>query len=127
MGRWYSARRRPWYSGWHRPVLILYIEIPETQLRASVHDQWQARRLSDGGVPLRLVESALLLASVRRLVRSAGASAAVADSLPAYFPPVVDELPSHPRDNYVEYLRLKIGRAARDRSASTRSSEKDAP
>ena len=52
-------------------VLILYVELPETPLRASVQDQWQARRLHDRGVPLRVVESALLLASVRRMVRPA--------------------------------------------------------
>ena len=27
-------------------VLILYVELPETPLRASVQDQWQARRVS---------------------------------------------------------------------------------
>ena len=52
-------------------ILILYVELPETPLRASVQDQWQARRLCDRGVPLRVVESALLLASPRRLVRPA--------------------------------------------------------
>ena len=49
-------------------VLILYVDLPETPLRASVQDQWQARRLYDRGVPLRVVESALLLASLRRLL-----------------------------------------------------------
>lgn len=39
-------------------------------MRASVQDQWQARRLSDRGAPLRVVESAFLLASLRRLIRS---------------------------------------------------------
>jgi hypothetical protein len=46
-------------------VLILYVELPETPLRASAQDQWHARRLYDRGVPLRVVESAFLLASLR--------------------------------------------------------------
>src|SRR3954470_20638324 len=50
-------------------VLILYVELPETSMRATVQDQWQARRLRDRGVPLRVVESAFLLASLRRLAR----------------------------------------------------------
>ena len=28
-------------------VLILYVELPDTPMRASVQDQWQARRLFD--------------------------------------------------------------------------------
>jgi hypothetical protein len=48
-------------------VLILYVELPETPLRASIQDRWQARRLYDRGISLRVVESAFLLASLRRL------------------------------------------------------------
>ena len=90
-------------------VLILYVELPETPMRASVQDQWQARRLHDRGVPLRVVESAFLLASLRRLARpSDGPSLSPIRSL-AYFMPVVDELLAHPApDNYLEYLRLKL-------------------
>ena len=90
-------------------VLILYVELPETPMRANVQDQWQARRLHDRGVPLRVVESAFLLASLRRLARpSDGPSLSLIRSL-AYFLPVVDELLAHPApDNYLEYLRLKL-------------------
>jgi hypothetical protein len=52
-------------------VVILYVQLPETPFRASIQDQWHARRLYDRGVPLRVVESAFLLASLRRLCRSA--------------------------------------------------------
>jgi hypothetical protein len=94
-------------------VLILYVELPETPLRASVQDQWQARRLHDRGVPLRLVKSALLLASLRRLIRPAdGPPLSPIRSL-AYFQPVIDELLAHPvPDNYLEYLRLKLRQVA---------------
>jgi hypothetical protein len=106
-------------------VLILYVELPETPLRASAQDQWQARRLYDRGVPLRVVESALLLASLRRLVRPAdGPPLSPVRSL-AYFLPVIDELLSHPPpDNYVDYLRLKLGRLAKDKRVSAEVQKK---
>lgn len=89
-------------------VLILYVELPETPMRAGVQDQWQACRLHDRGIPLRVVESAFLLASLRRLARpSHGPRLSPIRSL-AYFLPVLDELLAHPApDNYLEYLRLK--------------------
>jgi hypothetical protein len=106
-------------------VLILYVELPETPLRASAQDQWQARRLYDRGVPLRVVESALLLASLRRLVRPAdGPPLSPVRSL-AYFLPIIDELLSHPPpDNYVDYLRLKLGRLAKDKRVSAEVQKK---
>ena len=106
-------------------VLILYVELPETPLRASVQDQWQARRLYDRSVPLRVVESALLLASLRRLVRPAdGPPLSPIRSL-AYFLPVIDELLSHPPpDNYLEYLRLKLRCIGGEKSASAEVQKK---
>ena len=47
-------------------VLTLYIDLPDTPLRASASDQWLARRLYDDRVPLHVVETALLLGSLRR-------------------------------------------------------------
>jgi hypothetical protein len=106
-------------------VLILYVELPETPIRASVQDQWQARRLYDRGVPLRVVESALLLASLRRLIRPAdGPPLSPVRSL-AYFLPVIDELLAHPAsDNYLEYLRLKICRIAEQRGTPAKVQKK---
>lgn len=97
-------------------VLILYVELPETPMRASVQDQWQARRLQDRGVPSRVVETAFLLASLRRLIRPAdGPPLSPIRSL-AYFLPVIDELLAHPApDSYLEYLRLKLRRLAGQR------------
>ena len=94
-------------------VLILYVELPETPMRASVQDQWQARRLHDRGVPLRVVESAFLLASLRRLARlSDGPPLSPIRSL-AYFLPVIEELTENPSpENYLDYLRLKFRKVA---------------
>jgi hypothetical protein len=106
-------------------VLILYVELPETPLRASVQDQWQARRLQNRGVPLRVVETAFLLASLRRLTRPAdGPPLSPIRSL-AYFLPVIDELLQHPApDNYLEYLRLKLRRLADQRHGSAEVQKK---
>ena len=97
-------------------VILLYLELPETPLSASSHDHRMARRLYDGGVPLQLVESALLLASLRRLIRPADLPPLTPIRSLAYFQPVIDELLVHPMpDHYLEYLRLKLNRIAGQR------------
>ena len=71
------------------------------------------RRLHDADVPLQIVESALLLASLRRLIRPADLPPLTPIRSLAYFQPVIDELLAHPMpDNYLEYLRLKLNRIA---------------
>ena len=99
-------------------VVMAYVELPETPLSANIQDHRQARRLHDRGIPLRIVESALLLASLRRLVRPVDLPPLPPIRSLAYFQPVIDELLVHPMpDNYLEYLRLKLNRIAA-RSAS---------
>ena len=39
-------------------VIMLYVELPETPLSASLQDHRQARRLHDRSIPLQIVESA---------------------------------------------------------------------
>jgi hypothetical protein len=99
-------------------VIMLYVELPETPLSASLQDHRQARRLHDRSIPLQIVESALLLGSLRRLVRPADLPPLPPIRSLAYFQPVIDELLVHPMpENYLEYLRLKLNRIAA-RSAS---------
>ena len=94
-------------------VLTLYADLPDTPLRASVSDQWLARRFYDHAVPIRVIESALLLASLRRLVRPPDSPRLPPIRSLAYFQPVIDELQAHPvPDNYLDYLRLKLRQAA---------------
>jgi hypothetical protein len=94
-------------------VLILYVELPETPLHASVQDRWQARRLKDRGVSLPLVESALLLGTLRRLMRPADLPPLPPIRSLAYFQPVIDELLENPPpEKYLGYLRLKMRRIA---------------
>jgi hypothetical protein len=47
-------------------VLTIYVDLPDTPLQASASDQWLARRLYDDRGPLHVVETALLLGSLRR-------------------------------------------------------------
>ena len=92
-------------------VLLLYVELPETPLRAGVPDQWRARRWHDLGFSLRVVESAFLLGSLRRLLRPADAPPLSPIRSLAYFQPVLDELIANPPpENYLDYLRLKLRR-----------------
>lgn len=106
-------------------VLVTYLELPETPLRASVQDQWQVRRLHDRGVSLSLVEAALLLASLRRLIRPADVPPLPPIRSLAYFLPVIDELLSHPvPDTYVQYLRLKLRRVAAEKATSAEVQKK---
>jgi hypothetical protein len=99
-------------------IILRYVELPETPLSASLQDHWQARRLHDRGVPLRLVESALLLGSLRRLARPADLPALPPIRSLAYFLPVIEELLNHPMpDTYLEYLHLKLRRFAETRPA----------
>jgi hypothetical protein len=94
-------------------VVTLYVELPDTPLSASVSDQWLARRLHDDGVPLQVVETALLLGSLRRLIRPADAPRLSPIRSLAYFRPVIDELRIHPApESYLDYLRLKLRQAA---------------
>jgi hypothetical protein len=94
-------------------LLVLYADLPDTPLRPSPQDQMLARRLYHQGVPVSLVESALLLASLRRLIRPANAPPLPPIRSLAYFQPVIDELQQQPLPNgYLDYLRLKFRKVA---------------
>ena len=90
-------------------LIMLYIDLPETPLRFGPQDQSTARRLYQQGVPLSLVEGALLMASLRRLVRNGDLPPLAPIRSLAYFQPVIAELQQQPMpDGYLDYLRLKF-------------------
>jgi len=90
-------------------VLTLYLDLPDTPLRANIQDQRLAHRLFETGVPLSLVETAFLRASLRRLCRPSDVPPLPRIRSLAYFQPVIEELKEHPiPDGYLEYLRLKL-------------------
>jgi hypothetical protein len=94
-------------------VLTLYLDLPDTPLRPSPVDQALARRLHQQAVPLPLVESALLLTTLRRLSRPAELPPLPKIRSLAYFLPVIAELQQLPLpDGYLDYLRLKLRKLA---------------
>jgi len=95
-------------------VLMLYVDLPDTPMRPSPQDQWLARRLHEQGIPLSLVESALLLATLRRLIRPTDLPPLPSIRSLAYFQPVITELQQQPLpDGYLDYLRLKLHNAVK--------------
>lgn len=92
-------------------VLTLYLDLPDTPLRLSRLDQSLARKLHDQAVPFPLVESALLLATLRRLSRPSDLPPLPKIRSLSYFLPVIEELQQQPLpDGYLDYLRLKLQR-----------------
>lgn len=90
-------------------VLTLYAELPDTALWVNTQDQRQARSWFDRGVPLSVVETSLLLASLRRLARPPGVPPLPRIRSLAYFQPVIEELLESPvPDGYLQYLRFKL-------------------
>jgi hypothetical protein len=89
-------------------VITLYVDLPDTPLRANVQDQRNARNWFDHGIALSVVETALLLASLRRLRPRDVPPLPRIRSL-AYFQPVIDELLANPAPaGYLQYLRFKF-------------------
>lgn len=92
-------------------LLTLYADLPDTPLRPSSADQILARRLFADAVSLSLIESALLLGTLRRLSRPHNLPPLPKIRSLAYFLPVVEELQIQPLpEGYLEYLRLKLRR-----------------
>ena len=94
-------------------VLAMYVDLPDTPIRANAQDRWMARKLNEDGVPLQTIESALLLASLRRRIRPEGLPPLPPIRSLAYFQPVIAEIQQQPLpDGYRDYLRLKLRDAA---------------
>lgn len=94
-------------------LLSLYQHLPETPLRPSSRDLLCALQLQQRRVPLALIESAFLLASLRRLLRPPDAPPLPPIRSLAYFQPVIEELLHTPLpDTYIEYLRHQMQRFA---------------
>src|SRR5271169_2158730 len=94
-------------------VLALYLSLPETPIRTNAMDHRHARLLQQRDISLRVVESAFLLASLRRLIRPKDLPPLSPIRSLAYFLPVITELLVNPAPaNYLEYLRLKLRHTA---------------
>ncbi len=94
---------------YRQTVVELYLRLPETPRRLSRFDLRLVRQLGERQIPLPVIETAFLLATVRRAARRP-------DALPLgpirslhYFMPVIDELLAHPvPESYLAYLRSKV-------------------
>ena len=88
------------------------LEMPDTPICVRVSDQGLARHFHQDGILLETAETALLLGSLRRLIRPASRLSPI--RLLVYFRPVIEELCELPApENYREYLRLKPRQAAK--------------
>jgi hypothetical protein len=86
--------------------------LPTSRMRVSASDQWLAPHFHQDGLPLETIETALLLGSLRRLIRPADAPRLAPFRSLAYFRPVIEELQDNPAPaNYRDYLRLKLRQA----------------
>ncbi len=108
----------------YRQTLVdLYLRLPDTPCRVSRHDVRLVQQLWQRQIPLTTVETAFLLASVRRAARRPDAIPLGPIRSLHYFLPVMEELLHTPLphgDAYLAFLRSKILlRPAADRPTST--------
>ena len=90
-------------------VLKLYLELPETPRKAGANDRITAEGLWERSIPVSTLESAFLLASLRRLGRSPDLPPLSPIRSLAYFLPVIQEiLEKQVNDDYLKYLRMKV-------------------
>ncbi len=95
-----------------RKVLDLYRRTPGTIGALRRSDRLLAATLYDRGVPLIVVENALVLAAARRIVRPPDAPALQPVRSLYYVIPVIDEvLQLHVSQDYYRYLQFKIDQA----------------
>lgn len=86
-----------------------YVRLPGTPRAASRQDRRLAADLHDRGVPLAAVYAAFVLATVRRVTRSAHQPRLPDIRTLAYFLGAVDEVLDDPPDpDYIRYLAAKI-------------------
>jgi hypothetical protein len=92
-------------------VLTFYIDLPDTPASASPLDETWARLFYQRGIPLAVVETALLLGSLRRHARLPDAPPLAGIRSLAYFQPIIQELSRTPvSESYRASLRLKMQR-----------------
>jgi len=90
-------------------VVAIYLQLPDTPLKPSYNDRITASGFFIRQIPLPVIETALLLASLRRLSRNDDQPPLPPVRSLAYFAPVVQELEASTLpDGYLQYLRLKL-------------------
>jgi hypothetical protein len=96
---------------YRQTLLDLYLRLPDTPCRLSRHDGRLVQQLWERRIPLTTVETAFLLASLRRGARRPDALPLGAIRSLHYFLPVIEELlntPLRQGDTYLAHLRRKV-------------------
>ena len=94
-----------------RKLLDAYRQTPGTTGIVRPADRLLAAQLHQRGVPLTLVENALVLAAARRLFRPATLPPLTTVRSLAYFLPVIDEvLDLNVSDDYFQHIRHRLQR-----------------
>ena len=102
-----------------RTVLDAYRQTPGTTGKVHRPDRLLASQLHQRGVPLTVVENALVLATARRLLRPATTPPLTTVRSLAYFLPVIEEvLDLKVGQDYYEHARRRIQRLLSDSSNS---------
>ncbi len=92
-----------------RRVLALYSRLPDTPSRHRRADRQLVVQLHQRSVDIDTIESALFLATARRLCRPPDRPPLPPVRSLAYYLPVLDELLLHPLPHgYTQYLRSKV-------------------
>jgi hypothetical protein len=90
-------------------VIALYLRLPDTPRRLSRFDLRLLDQLWQRHIPLTVIESAFLLASLRRAARRPDAMPLGPIRSLHYFVPVIEELLANPiPESYLAYLRSKV-------------------
>ena len=96
----------------YRQALIdLYLRLPDTPRHLSRFDLRLVRQLWERQIPLKVIQTAFLLASARRAARRPNAIPLGPIRSLHYFLPVIEELlhtPHHHGDAYLNYLRSRV-------------------
>jgi len=92
-----------------RKVLAAYCQTPGIAGRVHPQDRLFAVQLHHRGIPLTVVENAIILAAVRRLYRDPAAPPLSPVRCLIYFQPLIEEvLATTVSQRYYEYLRAKV-------------------
>jgi hypothetical protein len=110
------------FETYRQALVDLYLRLPDTPCRLSRYDLRLVRQLWEQQIPRATVETAFLLASVRRAARRPDAVLLGPIRSLHYFLPVIEELlrtPLRHGDAYLAYLRRQITlRPAPERTTS---------
>ena len=118
-----AAHQGPPDASW---IIATYLRLPDTPTRARHQDHLLASQLHQRGVPMAIIEAALLLATTRRINRPPDAEPLTPIRSLPYFLPVIEVLLRRPpAPSYLTYLRATVHKLL-VRPAADKGPKKDA-